>query len=200
MAKLTPELLSVKQTAVLGAVAIHAVKRPELAVEPIAKIFQVACRLLQNTNQDLSKKEFDEILNSFFVSDLIKFDSGNPVLSALLTTPKIPKCTDDVLVEVLRGSSLFMTNKHLGDDFTIEFNYDGKGGIRLLSGEIVSDTTLHEFSERLYKEKNIVLKDGSGKNSHWFICPKHHPEAPKNKNERVLREYFKSLWSNNKLD
>ena len=67
-----------------------------------------------------------------------------------------------------------------GDIFAIEYNIDGRGGIRLEDGTVTHET-LAKLGERLWIKSGIKHGRGNKANNTWQIDSTKHPEVPADK-------------------
>lgn len=191
----TPDLLTKKQSAVIGAVGLYATTPPEASsTDSLTKIMQIANKALQRIGEELTREEFDAIITNLQESDFVVFGPSKvPTLSALLI--KVPELefrgkNADLKRAQFLGQSVFLENDEL-DDYVIEFNYDGQGNKRLPSGETTSES-LATLTQRLRVENGLTKGDSSGVQN-WVVSLDHHPDAPTKKGIRKFRSYLRYL-------
>ena len=173
--------------AVMSVLGLQTLKPVEVGVMDMANAF-----LRKADHEPMNIKEFKQVLKE------VKTTSATFKDGKMTAKRKLPNMNDEQTAKFLGDKSLFLIHKpaRIKKDkiVEVEFNCDGKGGIRLPNGEI-TNKSLVELVMKFTHENGIEVTHASETTKYaWKINPDKHPEIKGKRNmhiKRYLQDYVK---------
>ena len=171
--------------AVMSVLGLQTLKPVEVGVMDMANAF-----LRKADHEPMNIKEFKQVLKE------VKTTSATFKDGKMTAKRKLPNLNDKATTKILNGKVIHFYHYPIyckkGKMVTIEFNYDGNGGIRFEDGT-TSTQHLQDTNRSLASKYGVTLKGGMNTSKYaWRIIANKHPEV--DKNNIHIKEYMDNYF------